>query len=75
MCKNPLISTAGGRFPQPPPESECIPFEVAEEKVFRHTFSHRFLMWGIYFKQIALVILYIFKMNRKTSLSTEKIEY
>src|SRR5690625_1515942 len=54
MCKNPLISTAGGRFPQPPPESECIPFAVTGEKVFRHTFSHRFLMWGIYFKQIVL---------------------
>src|SRR5690625_4166989 len=40
---------------QPPPESERIPFAVAGEKVFRHTFSHRFLMWGrIYFKQIAL---------------------
>src|SRR5690625_2217396 len=39
---------------QPPPESECIPFAVAGKKVFRHTFSHRFLMRGIYFKQIAL---------------------
>jgi len=27
---------------QPPPESECIPFAVAGEKVFRHTFSHSF---------------------------------
>src|SRR5699024_108442 len=41
---------------QPPPESECIPFAVAGEKVFRHTFSHRFLMWRIYFKQIALAM-------------------
>src|SRR5690625_426088 len=42
---------------QPPPESECIPFAVAGEKVFRHTVSHRFLMWGIYFKQIAIVMV------------------
>src|SRR5690625_2134351 len=43
---------------QPPPESECIPFAVAGVKVFRHTFSHRFFMWGIYFKQIVLVPSY-----------------
>ena len=35
---------------QPPPESECIPFAVAEEKVFRHTVSRRFLMRGDIFQ-------------------------
>src|SRR5699024_980114 len=33
---------------QPPPESECIPFAVAGEKVFRYTFSHRFFKCGGY---------------------------